>query len=554
MRRRALILAVAAALLGTGAAAASTGAVCTTGCFSAPAGSGPLLVFTGHGWGHGVGMSQYGAYGYAQHGWTYPRILAHYYPGTTLSTVPNSLLRVLLADNVKTLRVSSTVPFSVKDGTGATHAIAAGAYVLDKTLTLPVDGGATPVALTAPLTFSPGRGAPLQLAHPWRGKLFVDVVGNKLRVIDIVALESYLRGVVPAEMPSSWTADALAAQAVAARSYALAARKVGAPFDLYADTRSQMYLGIASEKPSSDAAIATTAHQVLTYGGKVADTVFSSTSGGQTASSLDVWGSFVPYLISVPDPYDVISPFHDWGPVPVTAQTLLLKLKLSGTVLDATLTLNASQRVQALNVSTLPALGFTPTTTAVTSGKVESALGLRSTWFDVGILSLLGPPSTSIVPYGSSVQLTGLIRGISGVSLETRPASGSWLGAGAITPAGDGTVSLVETPTVTTDYRLATPAAAAAYVRVRVAPLLTVGSVTSTTVGGSEQPQLPAAPLQVQQQQSDGSWLTVADGVTNADGTFSLPVQLTPGTTVRVVFAPGQGFAAATSQPYVVTG
>lgn len=557
MRRRALILVAAAALLGAGSASAgttSTGAVCTTGCYSAPAGSGPLFVFNGHGWGHGVGMSQYGAYGYAQHGWAYAQILAHYYPGTKLSTVPNSLLRVLLADNVKKLKVSSTVPFSVKDGAGATHTLAAGSYVLDHTLSLPVDGATTPTALTAPLTFLPGKGSPISLAHPWRGKLFVDVVGTKLRVVDIVALESYLRGVVPAEMPSGWSTDALAAQAVAARSYALAARKVGAPFDLYADTRSQMYLGISAEKPASNAAVAKTTHQVLTYGGKVADTVFSSTSGGQTASSLDTWGTFVPYLISVPDPYDAISPFHDWGPVPVTAQTLLKKLKLTGTVLDATPTLNASQRVQALDVSTLPAtLGFGPTTTAVASGTVQAALGLRSTWFDVGVLSLIGPTASTLT-YGGSIQLTGLIRGIAGVSLEARPASGPWFGAGTVTPADDGTVSLTEAPAVTTDYRLATPAAAAAYVRVTVVPLLAVSSATATAVSGSELPVLPSLPVQVQQQQSDGSWLTVASGTTNADGTFAVPVQLAPGTIVHVVFAPGQGLATATSQPYTVTG
>src|SRR6267378_3876144 len=84
MMRRAIALVIVAAALAAGSAVAANGAsVCTGTCFAAPAGSGPLLVFTGHGWGHGVGMSQYGAFGYAQHGWTAPQILAHYYPGTT---------------------------------------------------------------------------------------------------------------------------------------------------------------------------------------------------------------------------------------------------------------------------------------------------------------------------------------------------------------------------------------------------------------------------------------------------------------------------------------
>src|SRR5436305_6195424 len=80
------------------ASSASAGSVCSTSCFQAPAGSGALLVFSGHGWGHGVGMSEYGAYGNAQHGSTFDQILARYYPGTTLGPAPASTIRVLPAD------------------------------------------------------------------------------------------------------------------------------------------------------------------------------------------------------------------------------------------------------------------------------------------------------------------------------------------------------------------------------------------------------------------------------------------------------------------------
>ena len=204
---------------------------------------GPLLVFTGHGWGHGVGMSQYGAYGYAQHGWTAQQILAHYYPGTTVGKAPVSRVRVLLADKKKTLKLSSDVPFSVRDGLGKTHTLAAGAVTFGPTLMLAVDGQATPQPLTPPLTFRAGAGAPLTLKLPYRGQIQVDVVDGKLRAVNIVGLEQYLYGVVPSEMPSAWAPQALEAQAVAARSYALATRKIGAPYDAYSDTRSQMYLG-----------------------------------------------------------------------------------------------------------------------------------------------------------------------------------------------------------------------------------------------------------------------------------------------------------------------
>src|SRR5689334_17035518 len=101
----ALVALVAAVAAGgaSGAPVTLDGSSCTGTCFSAPAGSGALFLFSGHGWGHGVGMSQYGAYGYAQHGSTYQQILAHYYPGTTLGPAQVSTIRVLLADRKKAL-------------------------------------------------------------------------------------------------------------------------------------------------------------------------------------------------------------------------------------------------------------------------------------------------------------------------------------------------------------------------------------------------------------------------------------------------------------------
>src|SRR5206468_4760566 len=118
MRRSLAFLAVAAAVAAGSAAGAGAASVCTGTCFTAPAGSGALFLFSGHGWGHGVGMSQYGAYGYAQHGLPFDQILAHYYPGTTLGPASVSTMRVLLADKKKSLKLVSPVPFTVKDGNG----------------------------------------------------------------------------------------------------------------------------------------------------------------------------------------------------------------------------------------------------------------------------------------------------------------------------------------------------------------------------------------------------------------------------------------------------
>jgi stage II sporulation protein D len=537
MRRSLALLAVAAAVAAGFAAGAGAAPACTGTCFTAPAGSGALFLFSGHGWGHGVGMSQYGAYGYAQHGLPFDQILAHYYPGTTLGPAGVSTLRVLLADRKKSLKVASEVPFTVQDGNGQIHTLAAGAVSLGPGLRVAGE------SLAPPLVFLPGRGGPLTLTRPYRGRIEVDVVDGKLRAINIVGLEQYLYGVVPSEMPSKWAPEALKAQAVAARSYALATKKIGAPFDAYSDTRSQMYLGISNESPFTTSAVDATKRQVLFYGGKVATTFFYSTSGGQTESSQGWIGTALPYLVSVADPYDDISPYHNWGPVPVTGQTIVKALKLTGPVLDATTTPNPSGRVGKLNLVTPLA------PVQVSATQLRSAIGLRSTWFTLGVLSLAPPAPNVPVTYGSQVTLASTIRGVSGVTLEQRTAGGPWQTVG---PVGTGALKLVQKPALTTDYRLATPTAAAAFVRIRVAPAVTVTSFTATTVAGTVQPVLTGAPIEIQQQNPDLTWTAVATGTVNTDGTFSVPVQLTSGGTYRVSVAPAAGFAPGTTAGQVV--
>src|SRR5215210_8837008 len=99
------------------------------------------FVVTGHGWGHGVGLSQYGAYGYAQKGVGYAKIVQHYFPGTELGAAPVSRVRVLLTSGLKTLKVGSSADFKVRDAIGAVHNIAAGTYALTPALKMKVDGG-----------------------------------------------------------------------------------------------------------------------------------------------------------------------------------------------------------------------------------------------------------------------------------------------------------------------------------------------------------------------------------------------------------------------------
>lgn len=146
----------------------------------------------------------------------------------------------------------------------------------------------------------------------YRGGVLLRAVGGRVDAVNVVNLEDYLRGVVAAEMPASWSPDALRAQAVIARSYASARINPAAPYDLCATDQCQVYGGVARETPATDAAVAATRGQVVSWNGAIAKTYFSSDSGGYTASSAEVWGTDLPYLVSQPDPASQ-SPRSAWN-------------------------------------------------------------------------------------------------------------------------------------------------------------------------------------------------------------------------------------------------
>ncbi len=528
MRRIPLLVFLVLLVAGTATASARTDTPVAPG--------GATFVITGHGWGHGVGLSQYGAYGYAQKGWTFDRIVLHYFTGTELGDAPLSRVRVLLSSGTKSLKIGSAGAFRVRDATGAAHDVAAGTYTLAPTLKLKVDGGATARALPGPLVFQAGS-APLSLGRRYRGTIGVDVVSGKLRAINTVGLEQYLYGVVPSEMPFSWLPEALKAQAVAARSYALATRKTGA-FDLYSDTRSQVYLGIDHEKPSTTAAVNDTAGQVVLYEGAVAKTFFFSTSGGRTASAADVWGEDVPYLQSVADPYDSISPHHDWGPFTYTGAKLAKMMKMPGSVLDLQPELNSSGRIKTLTV-----VG-TKGTLAIAGTDLRTRLGLRSTWFSVGVLSLTGPPTAVI--YGNRARLNGVARGLTQAALQQLDGA-TWKPLATVKPDKTGALSVVVKPTVTTRYRLVSGKVVAASVRLPVASLVRFYPTKSQVqLRGYLRPDsLAGAKVTIQRQDGPG-WATVAQTTVDAEGNFVAKLQLTSGV-YRARVSSGHGFVAGTS-------
>jgi stage II sporulation protein D len=273
-----------------------------------------IWIVHGHGFGHGVGMSQYGAYGYSKHGKSYRFILAHYYSGTTLGTLASPrVVRVLLDIS------SGDVGFS-----GATSACG---QALDSGREYKAHRVGNGVRLRS------SAGKPLancgrKLRAAGSGKIDIAGVGayrgaletvptesqsRSLNVVNALSVNQYVKGVIPNESPASWPMAALRAQAVAARSYGLSVQVDGNDFDLYDTTSSQVYKGLESETARSNEAAEDTRSQVVEYQGKVAQTYFSACSGGHTESVQNVFfGPAIPYLVGVPDPYDYYCPLHSW--------------------------------------------------------------------------------------------------------------------------------------------------------------------------------------------------------------------------------------------------
>ena len=420
-----------------------------------------LFVVSGRGWGHGVGMGQYGAYGMAQAGKTHEEILAHYYTGTELGSAGTKVLRVLLAEGRRAVTISSAVPFTILDGSGETYKLPKGAIALRADLSFgTIDGLAKG---RSPLLLRPGKGAPLALdGHAYRGAFELAAQAGFLRVINVATLDAYVQGVIANEMPYTWPAAALEAQAIASRTYALAGVLRGKPYDVYSDVRSQVYRGVAGEQPKTTEAVRATAGKVVLYGGKIATTFYFSTSGGKTASAFDVFGEEIPYLVSRPDPWDKASPYHRWGPVLIGARTLQSKLGVEARVLDATGVATPSGRLRTLTLQTATGPSKVPV------GLLRTGLGLRSTWVTIGVLRLDQPKGAVVA--GSAVRLTGIARGVQSPMLASSLDGSSWTQVGPLERDAGGVASIEVKPARTTRYRIQVKGAASTAIIVQVAP------------------------------------------------------------------------------------
>jgi SpoIID/LytB domain protein len=398
----ALALVAAGPLIAAGTVAGSADPAGAAELYPVPS-SGQYTI-TGKGFGHGAGMSQYGAKGAATRGLTGAQITDFYYPGTKLTDTGNPTIRVRLsAVDSRPVAVAAAAGLVATDGAGKRWTLGTdtsswrfswtagqGKFALQKR----VGSGYQTTA------YAPG---PLRIGGPstitvdfgraktdckglgtvtFAGTLRTLTDGGAQRSAADLPREEYLRGVVPSESPASWPAAALQAQGIAARSYAASQADPGSWYDAWDTTRDQCWDGAAAHQRSTDAAVAATAGRIRTYGGKPAFTQFSSSNGGFTAAGSQ------PYLAGLADPYEQYSgnPNATW-----TRQVTVASLRSMAGLADVTrvrITARDGGGDWGGRVRTLVVDGTTSAGTAVsrsfTGLEVRLNLGLKSTFFTLG--------------------------------------------------------------------------------------------------------------------------------------------------------------------------
>lgn len=364
----------------------------------------------GAGWGHGVGLSQYGAYGMALDGSSARQIIQHYYSGADVAyrdTSAEVRVQVLAGASSTTLRTSGgqsrirlggSIVATLPAGTSITVTpVSSGLQVQanGQTWRTASTSNRVHVEWAATRYFQPGStisvntsvsGAQGVYRH---GRLELMSINGRVNAVNVVRVtDEYMYGI--AEMPSSWSAAALQAQAIAARSYAMATKpaspRTACDCHLYDDTRSQNYTGWLKENERTygvrwrDAVDATINGSglggVVVSGSSIVQAYYFSSSGGRTQNSEDVWTAALPYLRSVDDRWSLHSrnPNSSWtANVSQSAMRSAFGLPdVARVVVSSRSDGNAAQRVTAYSSD-----GRTAT---ITGEQLRSRLGLKSTW------------------------------------------------------------------------------------------------------------------------------------------------------------------------------
>ncbi len=457
------------------------------------------VVIRGAGFGHGIGMSQYGAYGFAEKGSDHGDILRHYYSGAQVGKLEGGgEVRVLLKTASRIVfgsatRVAGGRRLEPSQRYVATRGLS-GAVLLRSSSGREIGTYRSPLAVEGAAgglrVF--GKSANAAVDGRYRGNLEVRASSlGGVSAINAIDIDSYVRGVVAGEMPSHWPQEALRAQAVAARTYALATSKDGDGFDQYADTRSQVYNGISGETAATDQAVAATAGEIVAFEGKPIVTYYFSTSGGRTENIENVFigAAPAPYLVSVDDPYDDVSPRHTW----VRRMSLGSAQRRLGSLVKGSL-----QRIRVLKRGNSPRVVSaqvvgTGGRRSVSGPELRRRLGLYDTWARFTVI-------TANVTRGD------------GNTPSSAPATAAPAPATPAAPATGGIAPSARAAAL--DARVAT--AFAGTLRGRVAPA-------------------PAGSRVAVQRWSGSRWITRFDAPVRGGGRYSAPLG-TPGL-YRVLYA-----------------
>ncbi|SHN46632.1 SpoIID/LytB domain-containing protein [Cryptosporangium aurantiacum] len=403
--RRGLILPTAVAAVLVGALAVPPTAAAAATASSATVSNAGLTLY-GAGFGHGRGMSQYGAKGAAKKGLSATKIVNFYYPGAAVTSKGNPALRVRLS-----AIDGGHFTFAPTSGTTVTGLVATAGN--GKKVALPARSGwhvartgnsyviqqkvgtawKTSYTLAAPVSFSGPSTLKVNYSRAksdcrggtsvtFNGSLQAVVSGGTAHYLARMPIDAYLRGVVASEMPSSWAAAALQAQTIAARTYATAKITPSRYYDVIDTQANQCWDGKLSETAATNAAITATAGKVLTVGGKVISAEFSSDSGGYTASG------GVSYLPAKADPHTLAagSSATNWTKVLTPAQLAALDGSAGLTKVTAVKVTKRtgvgrwSGRAETVQLTGVVA-GGKKTTISVTGATFRTKLGLRSTYF-----------------------------------------------------------------------------------------------------------------------------------------------------------------------------
>ncbi|WP_374458300.1 SpoIID/LytB domain-containing protein [Nocardioides sp.] len=356
------------------------------------------ITITGHGFGHGHGLSQYGAQGAALQGLTWQQIDEFYYPGTAWGRIGGKIRVLITADTGRDVQVVAQRGLKVTSlkrhrswrvppiAARKWRLVAKGADTLVQRTSgsrwrtwkkVPGEAEFSSVSGLLTLVVPGGR-------HDYRGTLqsVAPRAGAKRQTVNRLSLEAYLRGVVPREVPPLWEPAAVSAQSVAARTYAAFERShPAAPhYDLCDTTQCQVYGGADDEHPAADAAIRATAKQGLLYDGRPAFTQFSASNGGFSAA-----GS-MPYLVAQADPYDgVANPTYSTWTKTVDDTQVEKHWPAIGDLTSIEVTTRDGNGEWGGRVTDMAFIGSTGTA-RVDGDTVRSVLGLSSDWFTFSVV------------------------------------------------------------------------------------------------------------------------------------------------------------------------